>query len=263
MIENLHRAAEPLIFGRAVDRHDRLDGVAVEGSVEALAAAQAAHRVKIEGGVDAGLLELRQKEIKPVEFLRGDFRICPAPPEIVPFVFGDGHINMMKAHRIPAPADEVLDHPFTLFFGKEVRVKAKIAADEPDRRRALLEGDMPVLGNLGKTVFSGRSITQGKRTEIKDGPRLDMIGIRENAPVRAGGQFDRRRRQIQRDPSWRLLERIGENSLNLELDDRLHLILRPREFNPELQARLLFLAHIGYNRITRHNRKVKFFRAVF
>ena len=67
VVEDLHRAAEPLVLGRLVDRHYGLDRIRVKRLVEALAAAEAAHRVEVERRVDARLLALGEQVVELVE----------------------------------------------------------------------------------------------------------------------------------------------------------------------------------------------------
>ena len=245
MVEDLHRAAEPLVLGRLVDRYDGLDRVRVERLVEALAAAEAAHCVEVERRVDACLLALREQVVKLVEPRRGYLGIGLAVPEVVPLVLRYRHVDVVEAHRVPAAADEVLDGSLALLLREEVRVEAEIAADEADGLvGALVEHEVAVFRNLGETVLAGRGIGGNHVGEVENRALLDVVLEREDAPVGVRHHLCGRRRKVELHLAGRLLQRIGKRAVELELDRRARRGLGVREVDAQFKALLLVLAAI-------------------
>ena len=197
MVEDLHRAAEPPVLGRLVDRHDRLDRVRVERLVEALAAAERAHRVEVEGHVDAGLLALGHQVVELVEARRRDLGVRRAAPDVVPLVLGDRDVDVVEADRVPAAHPEVLHGRLALLLGEEVRIEAEIAADEAERLAVrLLKGEVSVLADLRETVLARRGVPAVHGGEVEDRSGLDLVRERELHPLLARRDLRGRRREV-------------------------------------------------------------------
>ena len=245
VVEDLHRAAEPLVLGGLVDRHDCLDRIRVKRLVEALAAAKAAHRVEVERRVDACFLALCEQVVELVEARGRYLGIGLAVPEVVPLVLRYRHVDVVEAHRVPAAADEILDDPLALLLREEVRVEAEIAADEADGLvGALVENEMAVLRHLGETVLAGRGVGGNHVGEVEDRALLDVVLEREDAPVGVRHHLRGRRREVELHLAGGLLQRVGKRAVEVKFYRRARRLLGVREVDTQLEAPLLVLAAI-------------------